>query len=192
MQVAVYGGSFNPPHVGHAMVAAWLRWAGRADAVWLVPTHVHAFGKVLAPWEDRLAMCRVMAEGVGPWVRVCTLEAELAPPSYTIDTLRELARRHPEHRFRLVVGADVLPQTPDWRDWAGIEAGFAPVVVGRCGYPPVSGAPSFPEVSSTAIRDALSRGEPADHWLMEGVVRLAAGLYSSSERYVGMPRPTTP
>lgn len=177
MRVAVYGGSFNPPHVGHGLVAAWLRWTDRADAVWLLPTFGHPFGKPLAPWEDRLELCRVLAAAVGPWVSVCELESELPVPSYTIDTLEALERRHPAHRFRLVVGADVVPETPKWRAWDRIEAGYDPIVVGRQGYPTPPGAVDFPGVSSTEIRARAARGEPLDHLLVAGTAETVRALY---------------
>ncbi len=55
--VAIYGGSFDPPHFGHAMVIAWLLWSGTASEVWLVPTFQHAFDKPLAPFELRAGLC---------------------------------------------------------------------------------------------------------------------------------------
>ena len=165
MRIAVYGGSFNPPHVGHAMVAAWLRWTGRADAVWLVPVYRHAFeswhGKSLAPFEERVRWCEALAADVGEGISVCTIEADLPTPSYTVDTLRSLAALHPEHHFRLVVGADALPQLPQWRDWAGIERDFDPVVVGRQGYDDVADSIAFP---GSAAQRSESAWRGASRW----------------------------
>lgn len=170
MRVAVYGGSFNPPHVGHAMVAAWLTWTGRVDEVWLVPAWRHAFDKPLAPFEARVAACRVLAAHISPRVRVETLERDLPAPSYTIHTLDTLAARHPDHRFQLVVGADVLPQLPSWRAWDEIAARYAPIIVNRAGHPPAGEGPVFPEVSSTEVRRRVEAGEPVDAWLPAGVL----------------------
>jgi nicotinate-nucleotide adenylyltransferase len=117
MRIAVYGGSFNPPHVGHAMVAAWLRWTDRVDEVWLLPAYAHPFDKELAPFERRVSMCRALAVSVGPWVRVEPIERDLPVPSYTVDTLEVLAARHREKNLRLVVGSDVLSSTSQWKDW---------------------------------------------------------------------------
>jgi nicotinate-nucleotide adenylyltransferase len=180
--IAVYGGSFNPPHVGHAMVAAWLRWTARADEVWLTPTYAHAFDKELLSFGDRLAMCRALAASVGPQVKVCDVERRLPTPSYTIQTLELLRGEHPGARFRLVVGADILPQRHLWRSWDRIEAEFPPIVVGRGGYPPVPDAPTFPEISSTAIRDALRRGERVDHLVTAGVLPLLEGCWRPESR----------
>lgn len=174
MQVAIYGGSFHPPHVGHGLVASWLHWAERADEVWLVPVYQHAFGKDLAPFEARVAWCQALAEAVGPWVKVSEIESTSPDTSYTIHTLEALAAAHPEHRFRLVVGADVLPDTPRWKSWDRIAAGFDPIVVGRAGHGDIEGAPTFPEVSSTEIRQALQAGTPIDHLVPAKVLRAMA------------------
>jgi len=175
VHIAVYGGSFNPPHVGHAMVASWVRWTGQADSVWLVPVYRHAFedrhGKVLAPFEDRLAWCAALADELGVGVAVCDIERHLPAPSFTIDTLRHLAAMHAEHTFRLVVGADVLPQVGAWRSWDEIADRFAPIVVGRQGYPAPEGRASvdFPAVSSSEVRDRLRDGRPVEHLVTAGV-----------------------
>lgn len=184
MRIAVYGGSFNPPHVAHAMVASWARWTGAADAVWLVPVYRHAFAnrhdKVLASFEERCRWCEAMASDLGSGVAVSRIEAELPTPSYTIDTLRALQRHHPQHRFRLIVGADVLPQTGDWKDWAAIEAEFAPLVVGRAGYPsPAANMVDFPDVSSTALRERLRSGARIDHLVTQSVAAQLAASNSA-------------
>lgn len=172
MRVGVYGGSFNPPHVGHAMVAGWLRWADRVDEVWLLPAYVHPFDKALRPFEARVAACQELAALVGAWVRVEPIEASLKVPSYTVDTLEALSDAHPSHTFRLVVGADVIPQVGAWKSWDRIVERFPPIVVGRTGWEPVPDAPTFPEVSSTAIRARIAAGQAVDH-LVPAAVRRA-------------------
>jgi nicotinate-nucleotide adenylyltransferase len=177
MRIAVYGGSFNPPHVGHAMVASWLRWTDRVDEVWLLPSFAHPFDKALAPFADRVAMCEALAALVGPWVRVEPIEATLPTPSFTIDVLGFLAARHPEHRLRLVVGADVLPVAGQWKRWDLVERDYAPLIVGRGGYENPPGAVVFPEISSTEVRRRIAAGEPVDHLVPAAILALAARLY---------------
>ena len=177
MRVAVYGGSFDPPHVGHAMVAAWLGWTRRVDAVWLVPTFQHAFAKQLAPFETRVALCQALARALGPHVQVSRVEETLERPSFTIQTLSALAEAHPEHAFQLVVGSDVLEQVDDWHRWDLIVERFRPLVVGRVGYEEVPGAPSFPPVSSTEVRRALRAGEDVSHLVPGPVLDLLEGVY---------------
>jgi nicotinate-nucleotide adenylyltransferase len=175
VRVAVFGGSFNPPHIVHALVAAWVRWTAAADRVWFVPVYAHPFegrqDKRLAPFARRVAWTRALADTLGDWASVSAVEADLPAPSYTVDTLDALARAHPEARFRLVVGADVLGQTAAWKDWGRILAHYDPVVVGREGYPG-GGVPPFPAVSSTAIRAQLLAGE-ACAGLLPAAVRAA-------------------
>lgn len=170
MRVAVYGGSFFPPHVGHGMVAAWLRWADRVDEVWLVPTFTHPFGKRLAPFEDRLAWAQALATTVGPWVKVSDIERQLGGTSYTVVTLDALAAQHPEHEFRLVIGADLLESTWQWREWERLAETYRPIVVGRAGWPDVPGAPTFPDVSSTMIRARLVADEDVSAWVPAAVL----------------------
>jgi nicotinate-nucleotide adenylyltransferase len=176
--VAVYGGSFDPPHVGHAMVASWLTWTRQADVVWLLPTFQHAFGKEMSPWPLRLAWTRALADLVG--ADVTTIEADLPVPSYTIDTLDALARRHPEHRFRLVIGSDNLEVKDKWRQWDRIDAEYRPIVVGRTGYTVPDGAVAFPEVSSTEIRRRLRAGLDVSAWVPRAVLDLVPpGAYGA-------------
>jgi len=173
MRVAIFGGSFNPPHVVHGMVASWLLETELVDEVWLVPVYRHAFEgthtKRLAPFEERVRWCRVIASEVDARVRVSEVESTLEVPSFTIDTLDHLAGAHPEHQFRLVIGADVLDQVDSWRDWEGIQARYAPIVVGRQGHRAPEGVPVFPDISSTAIRRRLAEGEPTEGLLTPGV-----------------------
>lgn len=191
MRVAVYGGSFNPPHVGHAMVASWLLWTARADEVWLLPAFDHPFQKDLAPWEARLALCEALAGELGPRVRVCDVESRLPVPSFTLHTLRHLRGAHPGAALRLVVGADNLPDLPKWKGWDDIAAEFDPIVVGRQGWPVPEGTVAFPEVSSTEVRRRVAAGEPVDHLVPAGVLAAMGGLYRGSRRGSG-PSPSTP
>jgi nicotinate-nucleotide adenylyltransferase len=165
MDIAVYGGSFNPPHIGHALVASWLHWTAQVENVWLLPTYNHAFGKQMAPWDARVEWCQALAASLGPAVSVCTVESELPTPSYSIDTLNALAKQFPEHRFRLVIGSDNLLVLDKWKAWDEIAASYAPIVVGRAGYPSPVGVVVFPEISSTRIRVMLAAGDDASPWV---------------------------
>lgn len=169
MRIGVYGGSFNPPHVGHAMVSSWLAWTDRVDEVWWLPVAGHPFAKGLLPFEQRVALC-LEVTALLPRTRVCDAERDLPTPNYTIDTLRHLSARHPGHRFQLVVGADVLGQVDQWKDWDGIQQEFRPIVVGRQGYPGPPDTIEFPDVSSTRVRALAAAGEPIGH-LVPAVIR---------------------
>lgn len=158
--VALLGGSFNPPHVAHLMVAWWSLSTQPVDEVWLLPAYVHPFGKELAPFEDRVRMCELAARPLRG-VFVCTAERELEGDPLvgkTARTLEHLTQKHPTYRFSLVVGADVLPDTAKWYRWDRVRELAGLIVVGREGYPAVEGAPVLPAISSSAIRERLARG----------------------------------
>ena len=175
MRVAVYDGSFNPPHVAHAMVASWLLWTDMVDEVWMVPVFRHAFegihGKKLAPYSMRVDWCRLLQTDVDERISVSEIESTLPTPSYSIDTLCALQEQFPEHQFRLVIGADVVPDLPKWKNWSRIERDFAPIIVGRGGYPCPEGSIAFPEVSSSQIRASLKKSQVPTHFLFHSLVR---------------------
>jgi nicotinate-nucleotide adenylyltransferase len=159
-EIALLGGSFNPPHVGHVMAAWWALATQGVAEVWLLPSFLHPFGKPLASWEDRVRMCELAVEGIRG-LRVSTAEAELAGDPLvgkTVRTLEHLREKHPELRFALIVGTDLLAETDRWHRFDRVRELARIIVVGRQGFAPVPGAPSMPEVSSTAVRAAIARG----------------------------------
>ncbi|HWV38194.1 MAG TPA: nicotinate (nicotinamide) nucleotide adenylyltransferase [Vulgatibacter sp.] len=170
-RVALYGGSFNPPHVGHLLVAAYVLATGGVDEIWLLPSHRHPFGKQLAPFDDRVAMCRLLASYFAKGVSVSTIEEELGGAGFTIDTVRALIARHPDHAFRLVVGSDILDEAPKWRDFAELERLAPLLVVARGGHPhPRAQGPVMPPVSSTEVRERLAEGRGADRLVPRAVL----------------------
>jgi nicotinate-nucleotide adenylyltransferase len=180
-EVALLGGSFNPPHVAHLMAAWWTLATQGVSEVWLLPAFRHPFGKALAPFEDRVRMCELAAAAIRG-VHVCAAEAELADDPLvgkTARTLEHLRTKHPSHRFALVVGADILPETDKWYRWDRVKELARLVVVGREGYPPVPGAPALPAISSTEIRARIARGDDVTGLVPERVRRYVEerGLY---------------
>lgn len=158
----VFGGSFDPPHLGHVLAATWVLSTQDVDELLVVPTFEHAFGKRLAPFPDRLRMCE-LAFGRLRGARVSRLEARLGGASYTIRTLRELAE--PGWQLRLMIGSDLVAQLPSWREGDAIAELAPPLVVGRGGHD--SNAPAeevlMPEVSSTDVRERVADARPIDH-----------------------------
>lgn len=179
--VALLGGSFDPPHVAHLMAAYWTLATQGVREVWLLPAYRHPFGKVLAPFDDRVAMCELAARALRG-VAVCTAERDLADDPLvgrTARTLEHLVAKHPRLDFVLVVGADILPDTPKWWRWDRVLELARVVVVGREGHPKVPGAPSLPAISSTEIRARIARGEDVSALVPRKVADYVAarGLY---------------
>jgi nicotinate-nucleotide adenylyltransferase len=178
-EIALLGGSFNPPHVAHLMAAYWALATQGVSEVWLLPAYRHPFGKALAPFEHRVRMCELaVAELDAARVRVCADEADLADDPLsgrTVRTLEHLAAKYPGTRFALVVGTDVLGETPKWYRWDRVRELAEIVVVGRQGYAGAAdGAPLLPPISSTEVRERLERGEPVGDLVPRAVLRYVA------------------
>lgn len=156
-RIGLFGGSFDPPHVAHQLVCTLALSVGEMHEVWLVPCFRHAFDKELAPFTDRLAMCRRTAAPFGSQVRVCDVEQELGEVSRTVVTLEHLQKLHPGNDWVLVVGADILAESSRWYAWDRIQTLADLYVVGRTGAEATDGV-VLPDVSSTDIRARLGQG----------------------------------
>ena len=168
MRIALFGGSFHPPHVGHLLAATYVRAAAPVDELWFMPADRHAFGKPLASFDDRVALCESLAPLV-PGSRVTRIEQEAGGGGRTLPVVEALVRRHPEHTFRLVVGSDILADGPKWHRFDELVRLAPLIVLARGGHPvdPSRVPPGstlltdvvLPEVSSTEVRARLVRGE---------------------------------
>ena len=193
-EIAVFGGSFDPPHLGHVFLAAYALSVASIERVLVVPVFQHAFGKPLSPFEHRLAMCKLAFRDLRR-VEVSDLERELGGVSRTLRLVEALAVRYPNHRLRTLIGTDILAESARWQGFDRV-AERAPLLVAlRGGHvdasvshengtrPDVPGstAPILPEISSTEIRDALRRGESPTDRVPSSVVHYAQAyaLYRS-------------
>ena len=181
-RVALLGGSFNPPHICHLLLSVYLMETLPLHAVWWLPVFRHAFAKdaQLAPFADRLAMAQAAAAS-DPRIEVQAIESRLPSPSYTFDTLTALQREHEDTAFSFVIGSDILGELPRWHRWEELRDRLEFVVVGR-------GAPidrdalppggrfvvrdfHLPELSSSALRVALARGDDISASVPAAVLR---------------------
>lgn len=162
MRVAVYGGSFDPPHVAHLLVAAYVLAVGDFERLLVLPVFEHAFGKKLLSFAERVELCRLCFREL-PAVSVLELEADLPRPNYTERTLARIKELHPDYELRLIVGSDVLDDLADWHDFERVKELAPPFVVTRVGHErPELGPAVLPEVSSSRIRDLVARSAEPD------------------------------
>jgi nicotinate-nucleotide adenylyltransferase len=158
-RVAVFGGSFNPPHVSHVLAAAYVLATQEIDRVLVVPTYGHPFGKSLVSFEHRFAMCERAFSDLAR-VEVSSIERTLGGESRTLYTLQALQRAHPDWALRLVVGGDILNEAHKWFAWEQVVALAPLIVLGRQGHSaPGAPSPVLPELSSTTLRAMLARGD---------------------------------
>jgi nicotinate-nucleotide adenylyltransferase len=176
--VAIYGGSFDPPHISHVLAAVYALKIGGFERVLVVPVYEHAFQKKLSSFEHRVRLCELSFAGIAG-VEVSTIERGLETPSLTLRTLEALASEHADWAMRLLVGSDVLSDTAKWHAFERIAELAPPYIVARPGYEhPDAHATLLPDVSSTRIREALARRtEPESAAVLANSVARAALSY---------------
>ncbi len=115
MRVGIFGGAFDPIHVGHLILAERVRDEAGLDLVRFLPSYKppHKADRQLTRFETRCDMVTLATTGQ-PAFALDAIEKELPPPSYSVNTLRELAARHPGDEFSLIIGADSLHDLPTW------------------------------------------------------------------------------
>jgi nicotinate-nucleotide adenylyltransferase len=180
VRIALYGGSFNPPHVAHQLVALYVLETEPVDEVWFMPAFQHAFDKPLEPFAERFRMCELAAAGLGARARVCDIESRLGGPSRTLKTVEKLKGEHPGTEFSLVIGADLLSEVDNWYGADSLRRLVPFIVVGRAGVRG-SGPVAMPSISSTEIRAALGSGQDARAWVPKSVLDYitSRGLYGT-------------
>lgn len=176
--VGIFGGSFNPVHKGHVMLAQFLSQSQYLDEVWLTLSPQNPFKESNDLLDDkhRLAMLHLATEGI-EGVKVCDIELSMPQPSYTIYTLEKLSQQYPDYEFRLVIGGDNWNVFDRWKDYQRIIDEYGVVIYPRPGYElkpirennvVVIDAPLM-DVSSTEIRaDIVNSSEKCD-MLPQGV-----------------------
>jgi nicotinate-nucleotide adenylyltransferase len=115
MRLGVFGGTFNPVHLGHLILAEQCREQGRLDQVLFVPAPrpPHKQDTELASYAQRVEMLALATSGQ-PAFRVDELEKDRPGPSFTVDTLQQLRERHREAEMFLIIGSDTLRDLPQW------------------------------------------------------------------------------
>lgn len=175
-RIALLGGSFNPPHIAHQMMALWALAARQADEVWLVPCFQHPFGKDLTPFDHRLRMCELAAAALATErVQVSRVEEELGGESRTLRTVEHVRARWPEHELVLLIGSDILGERRSWHRFEEIERLASIVVVGRSGHAAPTDAPLLPPISSREIRRRLVAGEDVSELVPATVLEYIRG-----------------
>lgn len=135
MKLGILGGTFNPPHIGHLILACEVQQKLGLDRIFFIPTNIPPHKESHNVDADhRLRMVKLAIEGNLPF-EVLDLEIKRGGVSYTIDTVRELKIRHPRGEFYLIVGSDLANDFPTWKYFAGLRKAVKIVVAKRRAYP---------------------------------------------------------
>lgn len=177
VRLGIAGGTFDPIHIGHLIIAEVARQECRLDKVLFIPTGVppHKTGYTVTPAACRYEMVK-MAIMDNPYFEISDIEVKREGFTYTVDTLRELKRMYPANvEFFFIIGSDTLPEVKGWREASQVVKYCHFVVYGRPGYDVAEreirflrenmGASVYTvqgpllDISSTDIRDRIEKGK---------------------------------
>lgn len=181
MKIGIFGGSFDPIHVGHAIIAQYIISSGIVDQLWFMVSPVNPLkvNKVRQVADtDRLRMVEMVSRPM-EGVETSALEFSMPKPSYTIDTLNTLQEKFPDDEFYLVIGADNWTKFGMWRNSREILEKYHVLVYPRLGHEVVIpdelkdramlvDAPVI-ELSSTEIRERLAEGLSVRYYVPDEV-----------------------
>ena len=176
--IGILGGTFDPVHNGHLAAARQLLGAADLEQIWLMPnaTPPHRTATPVAPAQDRMRMVELAVAGYDGLLP-SRMEVERGGISYTIDTMRQLARDYPGRRFTLLIGSDAALQIRSWHDADALldegsfvifnrpETALAPQTLHELGFAPARSRIvhlDTPAIAAHQVRDRLARGAAID------------------------------
>lgn len=186
MNIVLFGGAFNPPHLGHLQIAQQVLDFTPADEVWILPNYGQIPPKRdMATANDRLAMTKTLETEK---IKICDLEIVHKLSGDTSELLRFLPS---EHAYHFLIGSDWISRMDEWGDWKALLKKLPFYVFPRQGYcraPVPSGMTeiadpllTMTDISSTKIRERVKRGLPIDTFVPLGIEKYIKehGLYVS-------------
>ena len=195
MRIGIFGGSFNPIHSGHAIIAHHIITSGAVDRLWLMVSPVNPLkvgNERQVADTDRLRMAEMVSRPL-QGVETSAFEFTMPKPSYTIDTLNALQAKFPDDEFHLVIGADNWVVFDRWRNSEEILAKYHLLVYPRLGFDVVIpeelrdrvslvDAPII-ELSSTMVRERLAKGLSVRYYVPDEVFSYIErnNLYTNGE-----------
>lgn len=177
MRIGIIGGTFNPPHFGHLLIANEALHAAGLDEVWFMPNQAppHKASKDLVSHEDRLNMLKLAVKDHAKF-KIETIELERPGPSYTFETMKQLTALFPKLQFYFIIGADMIEYLPKWYKIDELLELVTFIGVNRPTYRRESPYPlvhiDIPEfkVSSSLIRKRLKEGSSVRYLLPDSVI----------------------
>lgn len=171
MQIALFGGRFDPPHNGHVHIAREvLKDVKGIDQVWFVPANTHPWRPIVASAEDRLTMAGFLEEEN---IKICDIDIKREGETYTIDTIRELEKTT-DNTYVFICGADQLKDFHRWKAYKELEEKLHFIVFPRIGYDIPKVLPKnftlmaptdfiATDDNATDIRNRIKQGLSIDH-----------------------------
>jgi len=176
-KVGILGGTFDPPHYGHLLIANEVHSALQLDEIWFMPNHEppHKKKPESVMDEDRLKMLKLAIAG-NPDFTIQPIELKREGPSYTVDTMKMLKTEYADHQFFFIIGADMIEYLPKWHKIDELVHLVQFVGVERTSYSHQTDYPvlyvDVPaiDVSSSMIRDRLKSEKTVRYLLPDPVI----------------------
>ncbi|MDR1862069.1 MAG: nicotinate-nucleotide adenylyltransferase [Candidatus Ancillula sp.] len=134
MKIGIFGGTFDPPHLGHLTVADELKSKLNLDAVFFVPANMHKFKASAVSPEERVAGLEQFLEDNGSEHQVSRVDILRGGVTYSIDTAQDFRHQFPDAELFFIAGSDVLDDLPNWKDFALLTELVNFIVVNRPGF----------------------------------------------------------
>ena len=179
MRIGIFGGSFNPSHIGHAIIASHILQNSTLEQIWFMVAPQNPLKTRHDPAIDihRIRMTELVTRHI-PGASTSAFEFNLPQPSFTISTLQQLSLKFPQHKFALIIGADNWQLFHKWKDYETILANYEIFIYPRLGYEILipehlttvhqTDAPII-QISSTQIRQDINHGKDVRFLVSEDV-----------------------
>ena len=161
--IGILGGSFDPPHLSHTLMAIYMLLLKNIDELWIIPCFNHAFGKKLSSFSVRINMCKLAFSYFGDQIKIVSIEKYLSCPNYTVRTLELIKKINSEIKIFFAIGSDSLQKIHKWRDFRLLRKLCTLIVFLRIGFPMENISYNLvinkienyilPNISSSAIRN---------------------------------------
>lgn len=173
-KIGILGGTFDPPHLGHLIIAEEVRYQMQLDEIWFIPTNIPPHKKEASTdKQHRVNMLKKATES-NRFFSIHTIEVEKEEKSYTIHTIKELKSIYPGYEFYFIIGADMVEYLPKWHQIESLQKLITFIGVGRPGYSEEAegviqvNVPQL-DLSSSMIREKIKNQEPVQYFMTENV-----------------------
>ena len=169
-------GTFNPPHIGHTLIANYFYITNNFDEIWFMVSPQNPFKKDITLLDEklRLEMVRLAIEDAN-YLKASDIEFSLPKPSYTINTLEKLKNDYPQYTFNIIMGSDNAISIEKWKDFQNIIDNYRIYVYPRTGYSTknilihknikIDNTAPIIDISSTWIREQIKNGKDVQFFL---------------------------
>lgn len=174
-KIGILGGTFDPPHIGHLIIADEVKATLKLDEVWFIPTNEPPHKqKAMSSNNHRIAMLEKALQSTTGF-RIHTIEMDRAGKSYTINTIQTLKAIHPDTTFYFIIGADMVEYLPKWHRIDELVELIPFVGVKRPNYSVETNYPIIEvevpqmDISSTNIKERIKKREPYQFFISTSV-----------------------